>query len=146
MLLTWEKIPGSPHLHNFNVRIPECGAWERGYILKSCLGNNSARLCLVPTVMLSYLMWQLDANVQNQLLPIYVERFNALVIVQGSQVPKLSLSYLVKSRDSHVRSCDEHALLHNTVYQSDQITTTVQFQQIISIERAFLGHLPNFSP
>ena len=26
--LTWEKIPGSPHLHNFNVRVPE--RWSLG--------------------------------------------------------------------------------------------------------------------
>ena len=25
-LLTWRKIPGSPRLHNFNVRVPKCGS------------------------------------------------------------------------------------------------------------------------
>ena len=34
-LFMGEKIPGSPHLHNFNVRILEGEAWEQGY--NACL-------------------------------------------------------------------------------------------------------------
>ena len=34
-LFMGEKVPGSPHLHNFNVRILEGEAWEQGY--NACL-------------------------------------------------------------------------------------------------------------
>ena len=36
-LFTWQKIPGSPRLHNFNFAFPSVGAWERGYFWVSCL-------------------------------------------------------------------------------------------------------------
>ena len=61
MVLTWEKIPGSPHLHNFNVHVPERGSLGMRlcpmFDVASFQGPHQAAIMLFVVVLESVVCW-----------------------------------------------------------------------------------------